>query len=210
VTAAAAVAFTVLAVLVAVRWGPLVRLDRRLDDGLNRDLAGHRAVVRAWQDVSDGLSPGVLRTAMAGVAVALLAVRRWGDAVLVAGAAVGTLALSSAVKAWVGRPRPVVPHPVAHAPGASFPSGHALTSAAAALLVLLVLRPLGRRFWRWAVAVLAVVAALAVGVSRLMLGVHYLSDVVGGWLAATVLVLALEGVRAASSRPARTGTNRQP
>lgn len=192
--------------LVAAHWGPLNHLDRRLDDGLNRDVAAHRTVVRGWQDLSDVLSPGVLRAAMVGAAAALLLAQRRAAALLCAGTAVGTFALSSGVKAWVGRPRPVVPHPVAHAPGASFPSGHALTSAAAALLVLLLLRPFGRRAWRWAVAAFAVVAAAAVGASRLVLGVHYLSDVVGGWLAATALVL---GVLTPWAAPAPTRTKRR-
>jgi undecaprenyl-diphosphatase len=184
----------VLAALVATRWGTLTGFDRRLDDRLNSGFAGHRDTVRLWQDVSDVLAPAVLRAALLVAAAVLLVVRRWSAAVLLAAVAVGTSVLSSGVKAWVGRARPTVPHPVAHASGASFPSGHALTAAATALLAVVLLRPLGQAVWRPVAAAFAVVAALAVSFSRLVLGVHYLSDVLGGWLAAVALVAGLRAL----------------
>jgi undecaprenyl-diphosphatase len=84
-----------------------------------------------------------------------------------------------------------VPHAVAHAPGASFPSGHATTSAAVALAVILVVWRLGSRAGRWVVVAAVALTAAAVGFSRMVLGVHFLSDVVGGWIGALALVSAL-------------------
>jgi undecaprenyl-diphosphatase len=85
------------------------------------------------------------------------------------------------VKAVVDRPRPPGPHEVA-ASGSSFPSGHAANSVIyvwlAVTLVLRLMRGLAR-------ATLIVVAGIAltvlVGLSRVYLDVHYLSDVSAGW-----------------------------
>jgi len=181
----------VLTVAVDRRWGPLLHLDRRFDDALNGHAAAHPAEVRFWRGLSAVLSPAVLRTALLVVACGCL-YRRWiGPAILCAGASLGSLALVTAVKDGVGRVRPVVPVPVATAPGPSFPSGHATTSAAVALTVIVLAWPrlAGRR--RWTVVAGAAVLAVAVGFSRLVLGVHFLSDVVGGWLGATALVFGL-------------------
>lgn len=108
------------------------------------------------------------------------------------GGIVGTV-----VKVAVGRPRPQVEDPIHTAFGNSFPSGHALQAVncyGALLLVLLPLVPEGRR--RLAIALTAT-WALLIGFTRLALGVHYVSDVVGGfalggaWLAGSVAVFEL-------------------
>jgi undecaprenyl-diphosphatase len=49
--------------------------------------------------------------------------------------------------------------------------------------------PLATRRWAW--SVVAVVLPLITGFTRMFLGVHYLSDVIGGWLIAAALVLAM-------------------
>ena len=85
------------------------------------------------------------------------------------------------LKLAVGRLRPVVANPIAHGNGNSFPSGHALGSSICYGALLLVFLPALQRRSRkpvvWAIGVLVV----AIGATRLMLGVHYLSDVVGAW-----------------------------
>ncbi|HEU4349694.1 MAG TPA: phosphatase PAP2 family protein, partial [Actinoplanes sp.] len=95
---------------------------------------------------------------------------------------VGALQLDPSVKTLVGRLRPVVDVPVAAAPGNSFPSGHALGSLVvygALVLVFLAAVPPRRR--ALFIAVPAVIV-FAIGFSRIALGVHYLSDVLAGWL----------------------------
>ena len=191
---AAAGVFGVLAALVAAKWGPLIRLDRRVDDGLNRAVSSHSGQLRFWRGVSAVLSPAVLRTAALVVGAWLLYRRQIRPALFAAGVSLGSLVLVTGVKDAVGRVRPVVPHPVAVAPGASFPSGHALTAAAVALAVAVVVWPRLRPRRRWSITVGAVLVAALVGLSRMMLGVHFLSDVVGGWLGATALVAALVAV----------------
>src|SRR5262249_11541170 len=77
---------------------------------------------------------------------------------------------------------PVVDVPVASAPGNSFPSGHALGSIVAYGSLLLVFLPaVPRRLRRVAIAVAAAIVVL-VGFTRVALGVHYVSDVLAGWL----------------------------
>jgi membrane-associated phospholipid phosphatase len=105
--------------------------------------------------------------------------------------------LNYSVKLVVGRARPEFLEPVATAGGRSFPSGHAMSSTVVYGAVLIALLPVlaGRR--RRVAAALATGALVtAVGFSRLGLGVHYLSDVLGGhllgvaWLAASAAAFA--------------------
>lgn len=90
--------------------------------------------------------------------------------------------VSNGVKALVGRARPVVEHAVDHAPGYSFPSGHATNTTVAAIVLLVLLWPLLRRRGRVTGVVLAVAVVLAIGLDRVLLGAHFPSDVLGGYL----------------------------
>lgn len=161
-------------------------------DGFNRAAAHNGFVVDTWQVVTDVLQPTCWRVLAAVVAV-FAALRREVRTVIMLVIAVGGAALlSGGVKSAVDRPRPTPPVPVEHVAGTSFPSGHALTAAAAATILVATARwPTTRRSRAGAVAVLVVLVA-AVATSRLALGVHYLTDVVGGltlgifWSTATV------------------------
>ena len=94
------------------------------------------------------------------------------------------------VKAWVGRPRPILEHPVKPAVhSASFPSNHASLAMTVYPVFALCLRHSAKRS-RHYVLLSAILLALVVGVSRLYLGNHYLSDVIGGWLLGILFVLA--------------------
>lgn len=100
--------------------------------------------------------------------------------------------IDTIVKVVVGRPRPVVEEPIAEAFGKSFPSGHSMSAVVCYGALLLVFLPL-LGGWRRTVAVgLTALLVLAIGFSRLTLGVHFVSDVLGGyflgaaWLAASV------------------------
>jgi undecaprenyl-diphosphatase len=106
-------------------------------------------------------------------------------------------AIDTAVKVLVARPRPVLSDPVAQAFGKSFPSGHAFTSTVVYGALLLVFLPvLASRLRPWAVGAYTVLVG-GIAFSRLALGVHFLTDVLGGvvlgaaWLAASTAAFSI-------------------
>ncbi|WP_353940812.1 phosphatase PAP2 family protein [Streptomyces sp. HUAS MG91] len=184
--------FVLLLVLVAVRWGPLMELDADISRSLHREAVDDPDLTRANRVLSDWVwDPWTMRALCAVVVVALA--WRLRDAVLAAWVAatclLGTL-LQQALKALVDRPRPVWPDPVDTAHYAAFPSGHAMTATVVCGLLLWLLRRhgAGRAPWRTALVV-AVVSVIGVGLTRMWLGVHWPSDVVGGWLLGAFTVL---------------------
>jgi undecaprenyl-diphosphatase len=179
-------AWAVLVVLVVTKWAPLHDLDLDVADDLHRVAVEHPGQVAWWKWVSRVLHPDVERIAWAIAAVALVAVRRIRRALFVVVVMLGEALLDSISKLAVGRDRPVFTHPVASAAGKSFPSGHAMGAVVAFGLLVLVVP---RRF-RGAAAALGAVAVLVVSYSRLALGVHYVSDVVGGWLLGVAWLVA--------------------
>jgi undecaprenyl-diphosphatase len=185
--AGAAAAFTLLAVAVAVRGGAPFPLDT----DLHRWAVAHRtaALTAAARAVTD-TGTGAIAYALAAVAGVLGGGRRrWWAGALVA---VGTLALCEAVR-WgvsvaIGRVRPPQADWATVAGGFAFPSGHTTTSAVvAALFCAAVTLQVPARPWRAAARTGAVAWAAAVGLSRVYLGVHWPTDVAGGWLLAVTL-----------------------
>ena len=178
---AAAFAFVLLIVLVRLQWAPLKSVDHGAAARLNSLVAGHAAAVSIVKAVTWQGSSGVLWT-LVGIAVAVLAIgRRWRLAISLLVTGAGELALDPVLKAMVGRLRPVVAHPIAYGKGDSFPSGHALGSIVCYGALFLVFLPATRGTWRRVLIAVIVTLIAAIGASRLLLGVHYLSDVLGAW-----------------------------
>ena len=139
------------------------------------------ALVSHYTDLGGTVLMPVIATASAIV----LAVwwRRWTPILLMAVAAGGSLTLTIVGKQAIGRARP--PHELAVPPyetSPSFPSGHTLNSWVIILLTAyLVCCKVEDRRWRVATVVVAVALAVAMGLSRVYLGHHWLTDVLVGW-----------------------------
>ena len=125
------------------------------------------------------LSDSAQRTGMALLTAAWLVWKARRRAALVI-MAVPILAgvTNSLLKEAFARARPdIVPH-LDSIGNLAYPSGHAANAMAFFLLAVLILAHKRPAFWRSA----AIALALVIGTSRLMLGVHWPSDVIGGWL----------------------------
>ncbi|MFF2195866.1 phosphatase PAP2 family protein [Streptomyces sp. NPDC058157] len=112
-----------------------------------------------------------------------------------------------ALMALVARPRPPAADWATHAANWSFPSGHATTGALTAGLLLTALAVRGSRGPAAAAAAgLIVLWGAAVGLSRVYLGVHWPSDVLGGWLLATAWLAGAVLVHRSYRREPAAGT----
>lgn len=144
-------------------------------------LPGAIPALMAWTHLGDA---AVVVAAAVLLAAWRVAVGDRLGALLVLAVVVGASAGNDLLQQAFGRPRPqlgLIDYPVPA--GGGFPSGHAATSAAfvvALAIDLLRATSLPRRWRLGAVALVALVAA-GVGFSRLALGVHYPTDVLGGW-----------------------------
>lgn len=189
--AAVAVLFGLLLVLVEAHWTPLRDVDTGAAGRLHHVAVRHHGWTRALAFVSNWLlSPTTLRIAVALLTLWLLHRRAWRLAAWSAVTAGAGALTGMLVKAVVERARPALSDPVAHAPGYSFPSGHAMTATTSFAVFLLVLLPLVPRAVHrlcWLVSALAVTG---VGFTRVALGVHWCSDVIGGWLLGLTVVSA--------------------
>jgi undecaprenyl-diphosphatase len=174
--------FGLLLVLVRANWSPLLNLDRGVAQRLNDLVAPNPAAVDALTAVSRLGGRPVMVWLVAVATVLLLIRRRIRLAVYLVVTGVGALLLDPSMKALVGRLRPAVEVPVATAPGNSFPSGHALGSMIVYGALTLVFLPAVPARWRKVFITVGVLIVVAVGVTRIALGVHYLSDVLAGWL----------------------------
>jgi undecaprenyl-diphosphatase len=182
----AGAAFALLLLLVRGQWKPLESLDHGVAAGMNSFVAEHHWLQVALRAVTTLGNTAVLTGVVAVIAIALIQRGRPRLAAYLAVTGLGAIIMGPALKLFVGRLRPVVEHTVALAPGNSFPSGHALGSivcyGAIAMVFLPAVRGRGRTILLGAAgAVIAVV-----GFSRIALGVHFVSDVIGGWLLGAV------------------------
>lgn len=186
VTIVLAIAFVALAG--EVLEGDTQRFDERL-------LAAFRDPVHPERPIGPGWLPGaavditalgsavVLGLAVVAIAGFLLLQGSWRSALFVVAASSGGWVLNHVLKEIFGRARPdVVPH-LREVMSLSFPSGHAMTSAAVyltlgALLMRIAKRPLTKFYCMGA----AMLLTALVGASRVYLGVHYPTDVLAGWL----------------------------
>ena len=202
---AAALVFAILLILVRLQWAPLESVDHGAAAHLDSLVAGHAALVKVVKAVTYLGSAGVLWVVIGISAVILVIRKRWRLAIYLVVTGAGALVLDPILKSLVGRLRPVVVHPIAYGGGDSFPSGHSLGSIVCYGAVLLVFLPAARGRWRTAFVTAIVTLVVLIGVSRTLLGVHYLSDVLGAWAIGIVWLgitaFAFEMTRRAAGQP---------
>ncbi|MEU6306363.1 phosphatase PAP2 family protein [Streptomyces chartreusis] len=188
---ALALCSALLLALVAVRWYPLMTVDNDIADTTHRWAVDEPGVTHAFRILTDWVwDPWTMRILAFAVAIWLVWRRaaRWTALWLLATCLLATL-FQQFLKAVVDRPRPVWPDPVDSAHYAAYPSGHAMTATVVCGLLLWLLHRYGVRgtLWRTAVAV-GVISVAGVGLTRIWLGVHWATDVAGGWLLGTLVV----------------------
>jgi membrane-associated phospholipid phosphatase len=194
-----------LALLVRDRWDPLAQLDSRTEDAAHRAVLAHRLLLDAARVLTQ-LGAPLLLWAAALVLAALLARRSRRLAAYVLVSRVVAQLLSSGLKLLVDRARPTLPDPVAHAHGTSFPSGHALGAAAFWTTLAVALLPFAPRAARRALVVAALTVPVVVAATRVLLGVHYLTDVAAGlalgWAGVAVVTAVFVAQRRDEGLPA--------
>lgn len=166
----------------------LVQFDTELATALHQMATPFSST--AFKIITTIGSPGSLVLVIVAALILLLQHRRQ-DVVMLAVAYAGAEGLNAVLKLVYQRPRPTFANPIAVEAYYSFPSGHAMVSLVAfgMLAYLLVLRVHNRYAQIWIVFA-AVLLIVLVGISRLYLGVHYFSDVVGAYVAGTVWLIA--------------------
>jgi undecaprenyl-diphosphatase len=179
----------------SVRGGGPTSYDTRILKAFRRPddpgrLIGPKWVESAVRDVTALGGVVVLAMVVITVSVFLLLIRRYHMMWLVLAATIGATVINSSIKHLVDRPRPMVVPPLTSVSSESFPSGHAAMSAAVYLTLggLLAQTVSSRRLKLYFLFV-ALVLTFLVGVSRVMLGVHYPTDVLAGWTMGLVWAL---------------------
>jgi undecaprenyl-diphosphatase len=185
-------------------------LDRPvLDQVISQRTATNTRLITWFTNLGGPIGMSIIASA-----IVVLMVWRWRSRtplVLMLIAVAGSLTMTSVGKAIVGRARPPLSEAVPPFEYAfSFPSGHALNSTViAGMVAYLLARRLRTRWGRAVAVVLAVVWAVAIGLSRVFLGHHWLTDVIFAWiLGAAWLALLITAhrlfltVRRARSAPA--------
>lgn len=190
---------------------------RRWDDRVERWAVGEAGplttdLLRAVTHLGDTITVVSVTVTVVLFLVAVARRPRW--ALFLAVVVVGQWALANALKWAVGRPRPEL-DPLSTFSGQSFPSGHTTAAAATYLALALVASAVIGRADRRLLVSVAVGVAVAVGGSRVLLGVHWFTDVVAGlllgssWCLVCLVVLDPDGPsRVRLPRPPRRPVRR--
>ncbi|MEP6797673.1 MAG: phosphatase PAP2 family protein [Lapillicoccus sp.] len=163
--------------------GPLAALDQRaLDLAVSWRSPGLDTAVTHFTDVGGPVGMPIL--ALVATVIMTVAWRSRTPVILMVIAAIGSLAMTTVGKDLVGRARPPLSLAVPpYETSPSFPSGHTLNAVViTGIVVYLVLRRLVHTLARAAVLAAGVVFAVAMSLSRVYLGHHWLTDVLAGWL----------------------------
>lgn len=205
----------VISLLLFVWLALLVKLGRTSGLDLAARAAVHRGstpiVTQMMMHASNIGSPRNMAVFAAGLATALLLLRQRRAAVLTIIGAAGAVLLEITTKPLFrrGRPVPFFGYPPIHT--YAFPSGHSLVGCTVLVMVAVVAgRKLTGGVARVVVAAAAVSATVLIGYSRIYLGVHYPTDVLGGFVLACAWLFILLGLDRWLDRARSVGVNRSP
>ena len=186
---AGAVGFAVLAF--ALQLGVLDSPEAGFNQSIRRLYHGPDAPLRGWLDgaIRDITALGSIIILWLVVIIAAAFFLLGGlriHAAQLFGAFLGGMLLNAALKSWFARPRPGMISRFVEVESSSFPSGHALLSTTVYLtLGWLLAWHQPDSFRRRILSITGLALPLLVGLSRVLLGAHYPSDVIAGWLAGT-------------------------
>jgi undecaprenyl-diphosphatase len=213
-SAAAAVAvYALMWIGYVLQWNWLATVDSAALDALHGYGVAHPGWVTAWNVFCTVLGPTAFRLLALVVIVVALVRRNLRVALFLVISVELSGLLTDIAKLAVNRPRPA--GALVSAPSTAFPSGHALGVMLGVLALLTVALPVVRRPFRaWLIA-LGTVIVIAIGIGRVVLNVHHLSDVLAGWalgyayfVACVVILPPTRPVTAADEIPEAPGTAR--
>lgn len=180
--ASAALAVAVYALLwigFASHWNWVTTVDSSLLEIGHSYGVDHPSWVVAWNVFCTVLGPTAFRLLTVAVIIFSLVRRNLRVAIFLVVSVELSGLITEITKYAASRPRPATA--LVSAPSTSFPSGHALGIMVAVAALLAVVLPVVRRPLRpWLVALGAVVV-VTIGIGRVVLNVHYPSDVLAGW-----------------------------
>lgn len=174
--------------------GDLTIFDQPLSDALH--FSATPSSISAYRFISFW---GMEGAALIGIAVGvyLLSRRQWLTLMVWGAALIGGFVMNNVLKLIFARPRPMFLDPFIIVPGYSFPSGHSMQSLIVyGMLGALLWSRLHNHYVRIFLSFALALLIILVGISRIMLGVHFFSDVIGGfaaggvWLAICITALA--------------------
>jgi undecaprenyl-diphosphatase len=189
--------------------GGLVPLDLAIGSWLHTNATGF--VTETFAAVTQLGGSRTLLAVTLSATLWLLVRRRISHAALMVAALGGGEVLNAVLKGAFERPRPAFADPLATAVGFSFPSGHAMVSLTVyGALAFVIAAGMGRRRPQALVLASALALVLAIGFSRVYLGVHYASDVLAAYSAglAWLMLCGLTLLGTARLRAPRTGPRR--
>jgi undecaprenyl-diphosphatase len=146
-------------------------------------------LVSIWKGISV-MGSLVVLSGLTLVSIGILAARHdWSAVKLIAIAMGGSVLLNNSIKWLVHRPRPEEIYMQTMPPSFSFPSGHALHSFTFYVVIATIIGRYSTGKTKFGIWFAAVVTVALIGASRVFLGVHYGSDVLGGYLIAALWLM---------------------
>jgi undecaprenyl-diphosphatase len=209
----AAAVFALMWIGFASNWNWLATIDSSWLDIGHAYAVDHPGWVRAWNVFCTVLGPTAFRLVALIVIVVALVRRNVRVAMFLVVGVELTGIITEIAKLAADRPRPVTA--LVPAVSTSFPSGHAFGVMASVLALLTVVLPLaGSALRPWLMALGAMIV-ISIGVGRVVLNVHYPSDVIAGWalgyayfVACLLLIPPSRPVTVTDETPAALGTAR--